>query len=186
MDDAAASKGGLQGRQWRRQLTNAASDFGRGSHIHIVLGKVDTGFEQGDQFNQRLLYGRNTVAECAPHLAGGQARLGERLRFNQIADGFSLGKVDAAGKKGALGKLAGFGQPRTQIECPAQQQLKHHGRTVRGDFNHVFSCIGVGRREVCDHGFVDTLAIWLSIEHIGKARARVLHGLVQVHELRAD
>jgi hypothetical protein len=170
---------------------DAAGDLGLRGHVHVVLGKVDAGFEQRDQLNQRLLHGRDAPAERAAHLAGGLAGLGQRLRLDQVAHGLGLGEVEPAGKKGALGKLAGLGQPRAQIESAAQQQLQHHRRAVRGDLHQVLGGVGVGSGKECDQRLVDAgcvaaAAIVRRIEHIGQARPPVLQRLAQAHQLRGD
>ena len=65
-------------------------------HLHVVFGEVDAGFEQRDQFHQRLLDGRHPPAERAAHLAGGLAHLGECLGFDQVANRFGLGQIEPA------------------------------------------------------------------------------------------
>ena len=95
------------------------------------------------------------MAERAAHLAGGLARLGERLRVDEVAHRFSLREVEPAGEKCALRELAGLGQARAQLERAAQQQLQHHRRAVRGNLDQIFRGVGVGRGEEGDQRLVD-------------------------------
>ena len=66
VDDAAAGEGGFEGGERRRQLVDAAGDLGLRRHVHIVFGKVDAGFEQGNQLHQRLLDGRTRRLSAPP------------------------------------------------------------------------------------------------------------------------
>ncbi len=50
----------------------------------------------------------NAAGERAFHLLRGDAGLVQRLRVDQIAHGFSLREIDAAGEKRALGEFAGI------------------------------------------------------------------------------
>ena len=142
MHDAAAGKGGFERVERRGELGDAPRDLVLRRHVDVVFGKVDAGFEQGDEFDERLFDGRHAVAERAAHLAGGLARLGEGLRVDEVANRFSLREVEPAGEECALGKFAGLGQARAQLEGAAQQQLQHHGRAVRCDLNQIFGGIG--------------------------------------------
>ena len=157
MNDAAARERGFERSERRGQRVDAARDFGLGRHVHIVFGKVDAGFEQGDELNQRLLDGSDAAAERATHLAGGQARLGEGLRLDQVAHRLGLGEVEPAGEKGALGEFAGLGQPRAQIERAAKQQFQHDRRSMRGNLDEILGGVGVGSGEEGDQRFVDAL-----------------------------
>ena len=123
--------------------------------VQIVFGEVDAGFEQRDELDERLFYGRDTMAERATHLARGLAHLGESLRVDEVTHRFSLREVEAAGKECTLRKFAGLGEARTQLERAAQQQLQHHWRTVRGNFHEVFRSVGVRRGKECHQSFVD-------------------------------
>ena len=145
---SSAASGGIE-------LGDAASDLGLRRDVDIVFGKVDAGFEQRDQFDQGLLHGRDAAAERAAHLAGGLARLGERLRVDQVADRLGLRQVELAGEKCALSEFAGLGQPRAQLERAPQQQIEHHRRSVRGNLYEVFAGVGIGRGEQGDHRLVD-------------------------------
>ena len=46
----------------------------------------------------------------AAELLSGDARLVEGLGFDEVAHGFGLGEIEAAGEEGALGKFAGLGE----------------------------------------------------------------------------
>ena len=173
--------------QRRRQLADAAGNLGLRRNLHVVLGKVDAGFEQGNQLHQRLLDRRNAAAERAAHLAGGLAGLGQRLRLDQVAHRLGLRQVQLAGEKGALRELARLGQPRAQLQRALQQQLQHHRRAVRGNLHQIFGGIGVGRGKESDHRLVDAAGIEaVFVQHIGQPRAAVLQRLAQADQLRGD
>ena len=192
MHDAPAGKGRLQRRQRRRQLADAPRNLGLRRHVHIVLGKVDARFEQRDQLHQRLLHRLHAPAQRAAHLARGLARLGQRLRLDQVAHRLGLRQVQPAGQKCALRKLARLGQPRAQLQRAAQQQLQHHRRAVRRNLHQIFGGIGVGRGKKRDQRLVDAARIARfstasdRIQHIGQPRAPVLQRLPQPHQLRGD
>ena len=129
----------------------------------------------------------DAAAERAAHLAGGLAGLGQGLRFDEVADGFSLGEVEPAGEKGALRELAGFGETRAESESAAKKQIEHHGRAVRGDLHQILRRVGVRSGKEGDDRFVDALGFGvLGIKHIGKARARMLQRMTQPDELRRN
>ena len=126
MHDAPVGKGGGKRGKRRRQFADAPGDLGFGRHIHVVLGKIDAGFEQCDKVNQRPLHRPHAPAERTAHLAGCLTSLGERLRLDQVAHGFGLSQVQPAGQEGALSELARLSQPRTQLQGTAKQQLQNH------------------------------------------------------------
>ena len=66
---------------------------------------------------------------------------------DQIGHGLRLCQVDLAGKKGALGKLAGTGEPRAQPEAALEQKLQHHRPAVPVQLQHVFAGKRMRRRE---------------------------------------
>jgi len=120
-------------------------------------------------------------------LAGGLAGLGEGMGFNEVADGFGLGEVETAGKKGALGEFAGLGEARAEDEGAAKQELENDGRAVRCYFDEIFGGVGVGRSEESDESFVDAGGIACCvIENIGETRAGVLERLAEADKLGGD
>lgn len=152
----------------RRQRIDAPRNFVLRRHINIVLGEVNTGFEQGNQLNQRLLHRRHSVAQCAPHLAGGLACLGERLRIDQVPHRFGLREIDAACKKCALRELAGLRQPRTEFQSVAEERFKNNRRTMRGNLNKIFGCIRVGRGKERHQRLVNARGFTLvGVENVG-------------------
>ena len=58
-------------------------------------------------------------------------RLVKRLRVDQVAHGFSLGKIDAAIEKCAHGELSGLSQPRPRAHAHLDNMPQHHRRSVR-------------------------------------------------------
>ena len=83
------------GERWT-DFADAALDFRLGGDREVIFGKVDAGFEQGDQLQQGVLGWQDAMAEGSSHLAGRETGLGEGLGLDQVADGFGLGEVDAS------------------------------------------------------------------------------------------
>ena len=88
--------------------------FGR-RDADIVLGEIDAGFEQRDQFQQLLLHGPDPPRNRPFHLLRRDARLIQRGGFDQIADRLGLRQIDAAVEIRAQREFAGFGQPRAGL-----------------------------------------------------------------------
>ena len=91
MHNSPAAKSCLQGLQRRCQSADPTCNLRSGSHVHIVLGEVDAGFEQRDQFNQSLFHRRYTPAERSAQLAGCLSCLRQGLRLNQVTHRLCLG-----------------------------------------------------------------------------------------------
>src|SRR5208282_4329781 len=87
MHNAAARKGSFQRREGRVELVYTTGDFGLRCDVDIVFGEVDAGFEEGDEFDERLLDWLHAMTQSAPHLAGCLTGLREGVRFDEIADG---------------------------------------------------------------------------------------------------
>ena len=137
----------------------AAQNLCRRSHADIVLGEIDAGFEQGDQFQQLLLQRSQAARDGAIHLLRRDARLVERGGVDQIAHGLGLRQIDAAVQKGAQGELAGLGQARAGVERALHGVAQHDGRTVAGDLDQVLGGVGARRGEEGDHHLVDGVAV---------------------------
>ncbi len=103
--------------QDRRQ---AAQNLGGRRHADVVLGEIDAGFEQRDQFQQLFLQRGQPARDGAFHLLRRDARLVESGGVDQIAHGLGLRQIDAAVQVGAQGELAGLGQPRAGLERALQ------------------------------------------------------------------
>ena len=96
LHQAAVLEAGGQRADAVQHRVEAAQDFGIGRHADIVLGEIDAGFEQRDQFQQLLLQRRDAARNRAAGLLRGDPRLVERGGFDQVAHGFGLGQIDAA------------------------------------------------------------------------------------------
>ena len=90
---------------------------------------------------------------------GGDLSLIERLRVDQIADGFGLGEIDAAVEEGAHGELSGFGETRPGGDAQLDNMPQHDRRSVRSNLNDVVGSVGMRLGEVSDHDFVDTMLV---------------------------
>ena len=86
---------------------------------------------------------------------GGDLRLVERLRVDEIADRFGLGEIDAAVEEGAHGELAGLGEARSGGDAQLDDVPEHDRRAVGGDLDDVVGGVGMGLGEVGDDDFVD-------------------------------
>ncbi len=82
-----------------------------------------------------LLDGLQAAGQRAFQLLGGDFGLVERLRVDQVADGFGLGEIDAAVEEGAHGELAGLGQAgaagESELDNVAQEPPASRGRRFR-------------------------------------------------------
>ncbi len=128
-----------------------------GQHRDVVFSEVDAGLEHSDQLDQPLFDWLQAPRQSAFELLGGDLRLVERLRVDQIADGFRLGEIDAAVEKGAHGELSGLGEARPGGDAQLYYVAEHDRRAVGGDFDDVVGSVGMWLGEVGDHDFVDTL-----------------------------
>src|SRR5689334_3932749 len=95
MNQLAVSEGARELFQSSLYFGDAAENA-RGWHDrHVVLGEIDAGFHLCNQLDELLLYRRETFGECAFELLCGDSRLVERLRVDEIANGFGLREIDA-------------------------------------------------------------------------------------------
>ena len=136
----------------------------------IVFGEVDAGFHDGDQIDQLLLDGLQALGQRAFELAGRDLRLVERLRVDEVANGFGLGQVDASVEEGAHGELAGLGQARAAGERHLDNVTQNDRRAVAGDLDYVVGGVGVRLGEEGDDDFVDALACG-GIDQFAEVRA---------------
>ena len=136
----------------------AAQDLGGGRDADVVFGEIDAGFEQRDEFQQLRLDGREAARDRALRLLRGDARLVERGGFDQIADGFGLGEIDAAVEESAQREFARFGEARARAHGAVEAVPQDDGRAMAGDFDHVFGGVGTRRGEVGDDDFIDHAA----------------------------
>ena len=134
-----------------------------GKDRDVILGKVNPGFEQSDQLHQFLLDGLEPARECAVKLLGGDLGLIEGLRFDQIADSFSLGKIDAAIEKGAHGEFTWLGEPCAMRQRQFDDVAQHNGRAVGRNFDDVVGRVGMRRGKVSDNNFVDALVLTVGV-----------------------
>jgi hypothetical protein len=134
-------------------------DFGGGGDADVVLGEVDAGFEEGDEFEELRLDGGDETRDGALSLLCGDAGLVEGCRFDEIAYGLGAGQVDATVQVSAQGELTGFGEACTGFHGAVEAMAKDYGGTVAGDFDYVFGCVRFGRGEEGDDGLVDELRV---------------------------
>ena len=137
------------------------------------------------------------MAERSTHLAGGLARLRERLRVDQVAHRFSLREIEPARQKCTLRKFSRLGQPRAERQRAAQQKLQNHRRAVRSNLYQIFRRVGVWRGKKSDQRLIDRVG-WgrvdsggaasaqSAVEHVCQSRASVFERLMRPDELRGD
>ena len=141
----------------RADCADVFEDLFAGEHGDIVFGKINSGFEKRNQLHQLLFDRLQAAGERAFELLGGDLRLIERLRIDQVADGFGLGEVDASVEEGAHGELARLGKARAAGESEFDDVAEDDGRSVGGDFDDVVSGVGMRLGEIGDDDFVDAL-----------------------------
>ena len=179
---SSAASGGVE-------PADAARDLGLRRHVHVVFGKVDAGFEQRDQLDQRLLHAAATRRLSAPPiwLAAWRAWVSVcasiRSRTASACVRSSLPERNAR-----CVNSPGSASRAPSCECAPQQQIEHHRRAVRGNLDQIFAGIGVGRGEQRHQRFVDACRRFdvLGVQHIGEARTRVFQRLAQANQLRGN
>jgi hypothetical protein len=157
-DEIAVDEAAGEGTGLFEDGVDAAQDLGGGGDADVVLGEVDAGFKQRDEFEEFGLDGGEAAGDGALCLAGGYAGLVERGGVDEVADGFGLGKVDASVDEGAEGEFAGFGETRSGADGAVETVAEDDWCTVAGDFDDVFGGVGAGGGEEGDDDFVYCLA----------------------------
>jgi len=79
------------------------------------------------------------------------ARLVERRRVDQVANGFRPRQVDTAIEIRAESEFARLGQSRAAPAGALERVTQHHGRSVAGDLYDVFGRIGSRRGKISNH-----------------------------------
>ena len=126
----------------------AAQDFGGGGDADVILGEIDAGFEERDEFEQLRFDRGEAAGDGALRLLGGDARLIERGGFDEVADGFGLREVDAAVEKSAQGEFAGFSEAGAGADSAVETMPEDDGGAVAGDFDDVLGGVGLRGGEV--------------------------------------
>ena len=91
--------------------------------------------------------GLKAMGERAFELLGGDLGLIQRLRVDEVADGFGLSQIDASIEKSAHGEFAGLGEAGAAGERKFDDVAQNDGRAVGGDFYDVVGRVGVGLGE---------------------------------------
>src|SRR5215813_1374971 len=110
MHDVAISEAAGQLREWNLHLGDVLEDLVRREHGNVVFRKVNASFEKGDEFDQLLLDRLKALGKRSLQLLRRDFRLKQGLRFDQVADSFGLGKVDATVQKSAHRELPRFSE----------------------------------------------------------------------------
>src|SRR3954452_16909673 len=102
-------------------LVETLQDLGARKDSNVVFREIHARFEQRDELHQLFLDGREAARECAFELLRGDLRLVQRLRFDEVADGFGLREIEASVEKGAHGELTWLGEA-----CAAREAELDH------------------------------------------------------------
>ena len=105
-------------------------DFFRRKDRDIVLGEINPGFEQRDQFHQLLFDRAQAARECTLQLLGCDLSLKKSLRLDQVADRFRLGQIDTPVQKRAHGEFAGLSQASSAGQGEFHHVPKDYRRPV--------------------------------------------------------
>ena len=137
-----------------------------------LLGKIDRGFEPGDQIEERRVDLTDRVGQRALQLIERGARLERRHRVDQVGDRFGLRQIDPAVQKCAKRELAGLREPRAAAPSPPRRSpAQDDGTAVRAQLDDVLAGVGVrGGKEGRDH-LIDRSADDASLTRVGVARA---------------
>src|SRR5438132_6446819 len=154
MYDFAIGEGVRQLFQRRANFGDARQNLLAGHDGDVIFGEIHARFEKGDEFYQLLLDWLYAVGQRAFKLLRRDFGLKQGLRINQVADGFSLGEIDAAVQEGAHGEFARLSQARSGCQRQFDDAPQNYWRAVGGDFDDVISGVRVRLREKSDHHFI--------------------------------
>ena len=118
--------------------------------VSLVIGKINGYFEQGHNGNQCLADVFELSEQFTLQVISGKPCCCLSLCLQQIQDCFSLGQINATGKKGTLGELSRLGCFCTELEDELKDILQDEVGSVTVQLNHVLAGIGVGGMHV--HG----------------------------------
>ena len=137
MDHLSVGKRIGQRFQWLTHRGDVLQDLFSRYHRDIVLGEVNAGLEQRNQFHQFLLDGLQAAGECPFKLLGCHLGLVKSPRLDQIAYSLGLSEIDASLEEGAHGKFARFSDASAARQSKLNNVTQNHRRTVSRDFNDV-------------------------------------------------
>ena len=158
MHDFAVGEAGEQLLERRMDISDALQNLCVRNDRDIVFGEVHAGFHDRDQFDQLLLDGLQPLGQSAFELPGGNLRLIERLRVDEVADGLGLSQIDASIQERAHGELAGLGKACSASERHLNHVAEDDRRSVTGNLDHVVGGVGVRLGEEGNDYFVDAIA----------------------------
>lgn len=116
-------------------------------------------------------------------MLGGDLGLIERGRFDQVADGFGLGQIDAAEEIGAEGEFAGRRETCAELDGTLNTIAKDDGGAVARDLDDVLAGKAARRFKVSGDDFIDGLAG--GILELAKGGVTGLRGVEAGEELGA-
>ena len=160
-------------RQRAAYLVYARENDVGGNDGNIIFGEVNPGFHQGNEFDKLLLDGCDPLRQCAFKLLGSDAGLEERLRVDEVANGFGLGEIDTAVQKGTHGELAGFGEASAVLKGEFDDVSEDHGRSVGRNLDEIVGGVRVRFLEKGDDNFIDALAV-LGVDELAEDGTRGL------------
>ena len=121
----------------------------------VFVREINGSFGVRDETDELIADSANPFAKSAFQLFGGGAEGEIGFGANQIDDGFGLGQIHFAVKKGALGKFARARGPRTGPQTGFENARAHQHAAVTADFDQVFAGITGGRAMDREQHLVD-------------------------------
>ena len=112
----------------------------------VFVGKVDDGFEMGEELDQPLAPSRGRGPQFAVELAQSLAALRFGLGSDEVGDRLGLGQIELAVEKSAAGELAWLGEPQAERRERLHHRGEHGPAAVQMQFGDVLASHAARRR----------------------------------------
>ena len=180
------------------QARELALRVGFFQEVDLFLGKVERGFDQHAQVNQRVAQRVHLVRKRPRQRPAGAARRGLGAGIDQIRHGLGLCQVHLVVHERTLGEFAGPSRAQTRQQrllrdrvglcghgqTTRHEQLQHHRATVRLQLQHVLSCVGLGRHKMHAQAMVDGRAIGVQKRQVSGLARRQAAADQSLHKSR--
>jgi hypothetical protein len=142
----------------RLNRPQAPQNLRSGRNGDVVLREIDPRLQQRDQVQQLRLQRSDPPRDAATGLLGGDSRLVDRGRVDQVADCLRLRQIDPPVQKRPQCELARHGQSRPMSQRPLNRVPQHYRRPMARDLDQILRRVRPGMLEERDHRLVDRVA----------------------------
>ncbi len=134
-----------------------------GFRIDVFVGKIDVGFDMGEDEEEIVAEGMDALGEMTGELGMGgvQGELGAGV--DEVDHGFGLGEVESAVEEGAPGEFAGFGEGCTGAEEGVEDLTGDEGTAVATDLDGILAGVGTRGAEDGEEDFIDATVIGVDV-----------------------